>query len=286
MHLIVDSGSTKGDWRAITGNEVILQTRTPGLNPAVLSDEEIIRRISDNKELVEISSKISRVFFYGAGCGTRKPKTRLKNILTSIFAVADISVFEDTQAAVRSVTSTKGIICILGTGSNSCYFDGENIHQPVASLGYKIMDEAGGFYFGRELIRDYFYQKMPESVAREFKNRFHPDPDEIKFNLYQKPHPNAYVASFASFMFMEEIRTLADTYFYDLIKKGIATFIDCRILSFETAHELPIHFVGSIAYFAKEIIEECLQQNNLKLGNIIRHPIDGLISYHQSKFDQ
>lgn len=282
MDIIVDSGSTKGDWKMINGSEIILQTRTLGLNPAVLSDVEIERRIVENRELKSVFSEVRNLYFYGAGCGTSSPKTRLKNILTSLFPNAEIFVYEDTLAAVRAVTREEGIVCILGTGSNSCYFDGEKIEQPIPSLGYTIMDEAGGFYFGRELLRDYFYKRMPEEFSKEFEKRFNPDANDIKNNLYQKPQPNAYVASFSQFIFEKPEMLIPNSYFYKLLRKGIQTFIDCRILTFEKARELPIHFVGSIAFFSKEIIYECFAENNLILGNVIQHPIEGLILYHQT----
>lgn len=282
MNIIVDSGSTKGDWKMINGSEIILQTRTLGLNPAVLSDAQIKERITENQDLSTIFSIVKNVYFYGAGCGTSSPKQRLENILNALFFNARVFVYEDTLAAVRAVTREEGIICILGTGSNSCYFDGENMEQPIPSLGYAIMDEAGGFYFGRELLIDYFYKRMPKVLAGEFEKKYNLDANEIKINLYQKPQPNAYVASFSQFIFENPERLLTNSYFYKLLQHGIATFINRRILTFEKAHELPIHFVGSIAYFSKEIIQDCFKENNLKLGNVIQHPIDGLISYHQT----
>lgn len=282
MNLIVDSGSTKTDWKLINKKNVVLQTRTLGLNPAVLSDEEIFNRLSESRDLNTISDEVRNVYFYGAGCGTLRPKQRVRHLLASFFSNANIHVYEDTLAAVRAVTNEESIVCILGTGSNSCYFDGEAIHQPIPSLGYTIMDEAGGFYYGRELIRDYFYKKMPDSIAKEFEKRYDLDSDEIKEHLYQKPQPNTYIANFARFIFDKEIRQISKSYFHELLKKGLAVFIDRRILSFEKAHQLPIHFVGSIAFLSIEIIQECFKENNLELGNVVQRPIEGLILYHQS----
>ena|SRR5690554_4795951 len=284
MILITDGGSTKCDWVLLNRQrDVVFRTKTPGLNPAVLTVDEIKNRITANTDLSDIAEQVETIDFYGAGCGTPKPKKSVHQLLSSLFPKAKVNVLEDTKAAVFAVTTKPGIVCILGTGSNSCYFDGKNIHQPIASLGYSVMDEASGSWFGRALIRDYFYKRMPSSVAESFSANYNLDADEIKMNLYQKPHPNAYLATFAPFLFQDQGGVKKDAYFYELIKKEIATFIDCRILSFENATEVPIHFVGSIAYFSKEIIEECFKIHNLKLGTIVQHPIDGLIAYYKDR---
>lgn len=284
MMLITDGGSTKCDWVVLNHKrDVVLRTKTPGLNPAVLPPQDLKSRIFDNQALRDVSEQVNAIDFYGAGCGTSEPKSIMHQVLSSLFPKAHVTIREDTAAAVFSVTTEPGIVCILGTGSNSCYFDGKNMHQPIASLGYSIMDEASGSYFGRELIRDYYYKQMPASIANSFACQYNLDPDEIKLNLYQKPHPNAYMASFARFLFDENGQINKDDYFKTLIKKGVEIFITCRILSFDNATKVPIHFVGSIAYFSKEIIADSFREHNLKLGSIVQHPIDGLIAYYKGK---
>lgn len=286
MILLAEGGSTKCDWVLLDKDgEVVFKTETPGLNPAVLTREEIIRRISENPVLTKNADKIEKVEFYGAGCRTEKPRQMLKGMLEEIFTSSSAWVFEDMIAAVYAVTSSPGIVCILGTGSNSCYFDGKEIHIPIPSLGYSIMDEASGFYFGRELIRDYFYKRMPESLADLMEKTYDLNPDEIKHHLYQKPHPNAYIGKFAEVLFNPELnkKTEENFYVYQLIKKGIQLFIDCRILTFDNANQVPIHFIGSIAYFSKDVVEECLEENGLKAGKFVRKPMDGLVDYYKRK---
>lgn len=277
--LIADSGSTKCDW-VVLDNErkVVLKTTSLGLNPTVLTPKELKDRILENLELINISKNICSVEFFGAGCGTEEPSKTVYKILSKFFINAEISVREDMAGAVYAVTSDPGVVCILGTGSNSCYFDGENIHSPIASLGYIIMDEAGGSYFGKNLIRDFYYNKMPKDIAREFENNFNLDPEEIKNNLYKALKPNAYLASFAKFIFTQKE---INPYFNALLKEGISSFINCRILSLEQARNVPVHFVGSIAYYSKEIIADLFTENDLTLGKIIQKPIDGLIEYYQ-----
>ena len=280
MILITDGGSTKCDWILMdkTGN-VVLKTRTKGLNPAVVPEENIKERILANEELLPFLNKITTVDFYGAGCGTKTPIQLLTNILTEIFSVAEISVNEDMIAAVYAATLEPGIVCILGTGSNSCYFDGKEIHNGIESLGYSLMDEASGNYFGKRLLRDYFYKKMPTQLALDFEKRFNLDPDEIKSHLYKRHNPNMYLASFAEFIFTSNE---VNGYFYKLISEGMLKFIEYRILCFKESQNVPIHFIGSIAHFSEEIIKECMKPYHLELGNIIRRPIDGLIEYYKT----
>ena len=279
MILITDGGSTKCDWILLDQKgDVILKTRTKGLNPAVVPDENIRERILANQDLLPFATKITMVDFFGAGCGTKTPIRLLTRILSEIFPLATVSVNEDMVAAVYAATTKPGIVCILGTGSNSCYFDGTHIHNGIESLGYSLMDEASGNYFGKRLIRDYFYKKMPSQLALEFENKFNLDPDEIKNHLYKRHNPNMYLASFAEFIFTSKE---VNGYFYKLITEGMLKFIEYRILCFKESQNVPIHFIGSIAHFSEDIIKDCMKPYNLELGNIIRRPIDGLIDYYR-----
>ena len=279
MILITDGGSTKCDWILLDQKgDVVLKTRTKGLNPAVVPDENIRERILANQDLLPFVTKITVVDFFGAGCGTKTPIRLLTRILSEIFPFATVSVNEDMVAAVYAATTKPGIVCILGTGSNSCYFDGTHIHNGIESLGYSLMDEASGNYFGKRLIRDYFYKKMPSQLALEFKNKFNLDPDEIKNHLYKRHNPNMYLASFAEFIFTSKE---VNGYFYKLITEGMLKFIEYRILCFKESQNVPIHFIGSIAHFSEDIIKDCMKPYNLELGNIIRRPIDGLIDYYR-----
>jgi N-acetylglucosamine kinase-like BadF-type ATPase len=216
--------------------------------------------------------------FYGAGAGTKTPNEILTKALKALFPHASVSVNEDLLAAVYAATTEPGIICILGTGSNSCYFDGEKIHAHVPSLGYVLMDEASGNYFGKRLIRDYYYGVMPEPLMEEFARRFNLEADEIKLNVYQKPNPNTYLASFAEFIFTAPE---VNGYFYQLISDGMDRFIKRRVLCYEEAQNVPIHFIGSIAHFSEEMIRNAMKPYRIKLGKIIRRPIDGLIDYYR-----
>ncbi|WP_457617882.1 N-acetylglucosamine kinase [Lutibacter sp.] len=280
MILIADGGSTKADWVLLKkSGEELLRTRTAGLNPAVFDEGLLVKRIQENSDLETYKEKITHVYFYGAGCGTEKAALLLKLIFESFFVNALVDVEEDTYAATFAVTTNPGIVCILGTGSNSCYFDGENVDVRIASLGYVLMDEASGNYFGKKLIRDYYYHKMPKDIAKQFEEQFDIDADTIKRNVYKKENPNTYLAHFAEFIFKNE----RNVYFNKVLHKGIKDFFKNKILPYKEAEYVPVHFVGSIAYFAQDIIKDVARFYMIELGNIVRRPIDGLIDYHRKK---
>ncbi|WP_295986276.1 BadF/BadG/BcrA/BcrD ATPase family protein [uncultured Algibacter sp.] len=282
MILIVDSGSTKSDWIAVdsNGNKLLEKIRTKGLNPAILAEKKLAKRILKSQELRSNREKVTHVFFYGAGCGTENAKELLETVLKDIFINALIEVNEDTLAAVYSTINhpkEAAVVCILGTGSNCSYYDGERLHQRVKSLGYILMDDASGNYYGKQLIRDYYFNHMPENVRLAFGSKFNMDADFIKYNLYKQPSPNAYLANFAEFMFLHK----DSEYTINLIKKGIRIFVNNMIMQFkEELKTVPVHFAGSIAYFAQQEIKEVADEMGFKVGNFERRPIDGLVPFH------
>lgn len=279
MILIADGGSTKCDWILLSNTgEQIFKTRTKGLNPAVFPELMLEQRIEENPDLSDVKNKVERVHFFGAGCGTETPRRLLQDIIANFFTNAsEVMVKEDMVAAALAATTEPGIVCILGTGSNSCYFDGENVHMAVNSLGFILMDEASGNYFGKRLIRDYYYKRMPPDLAEKFEKVFNLESDEIKKNLYKKENPNTYLASFAEFIFTNE----RNGYFYKLVHEGIQDFMQTRVLCFKEAQNVPVHFIGSIAFFSEDIIRAVAQPYRLEIGNIIRRPIDALIEHYR-----
>ncbi len=282
MILIVDSGSTKSDWLAVdkNGNKLMEKVRTKGLNPAILSEKKLYKIIKKSEDLKAHKEEVTHVFFYGAGCGTENPKLMLKGVLEDIFSNAHVEVNEDTLAAVYSTINhpnEAAVVCIMGTGSNCSYFDGEKLHQRVISLGYTLMDDASGNYYGKQLIRDYYFNHMPENVKVAFGAKFNMDSDFIKYNLYKQPNPNAYLASFAEFMFLHK----DSEYTINLIKNGIRLFARNMILQYkEELKTVPVHFAGSIAFFSQKEIREVADEMGFKVGNFERRPIDGLVPFH------
>ncbi len=281
MVVIVDSGATKADWIALDdkGNQIFF-TQTLGLSPEVLTTDVIVDRMSNNFELSKNSSKVTRLYFYGAGCGTARMKKFLKDIFQDFFPAAKIEVQEDTYAAIYSTTKIghPGIVCILGTGSNCSYYDGHQLFQKVISLGYIPMDDGSGNFFGRKLIRDYYYHKMPQELSIRFAKQYNLDADVIKENLYKKPNPNTYLATFAKFL----IDNKDHPYSKGVIDKGFQQFVNNHIMQFEMATKLRISFVGSIAFFLKDELAVVLERNDLVLGVIRQRPIEGLVEFHKN----
>jgi len=279
MRLLVDSGSTKADWIAIDEEgKVLFTTQTLGLNPEILEGEEIIERINDRFDILQNKDKATHLFFYGAGCGTDRMKIELSRVFQEYFSNAIISVNEDTYAAVYATTpkGEEAIVSILGTGSNCSYFDGKVLQQKVQSLGYIIMDDCSGNFFGKELIRKYYFNKMPKELAVEFEKEYDLSADFIKSKLYKEPNPNAYLATFAKFL----IQNKETEFCKKIIFKGMKSFVKNYIRQFDNCKEVPVHFVGSIAFYLKDELQITFDKYELKLGNVLRRPIDGLIAYH------
>ncbi len=279
MRLLVDSGSTKADWIAIDDDgKILFTTQTLGLNPEILDGDEIIKRLNDRFDILQNKDKATHLFFYGAGCGTDRMKINLSQVFQKYFSNAIIDVREDTYAAVYATTprGEEAIVSILGTGSNCSFFDGKELHQKVQSLGYIVMDDCSGNVFGKELIRKYYFNKMPKELAVEFEKEYNLDPDFIKNKLYKEPNPNAYLATFAKFL----IQHKDSDFCKKIIFKGMKSFVKNYIRQYDNCKDVPVHFVGSIAFYLKDELQITFDKYEMKLGNVLRRPIDGLIAYH------
>ncbi|WP_299549291.1 N-acetylglucosamine kinase [Seonamhaeicola sp.] len=275
MILIADSGSTKCDWMLYSDNRSNpIKIRTKGLNPAILSKKQLKSIITGNEDLFSYKDQVTSIHFFGAGCGTKKNQHKVNKILTSHFKNANASTHEDIMAAVYATTSTPAVVCILGTGSNCCYFDGKEAHLKSPALGYILMDEGSGNYFGKELLKAYYYKQMPEALRVRFEKAYNLKEREVVKQLYKSTTPNKYLADFARFLFENET--------HPFIKKvllgGMTVFIENHILQHkEELKTVPLHFVGSIAYFAQDYIQQALSKKGLKATHFIRRPIDNII---------
>ena len=280
MILVVDSGSTKTDWIALNDKgEEIFSTQTLGLNPQMLSNEILNERIKNNFDIYKNRKSVNKLFFYGAGCGVDSTQKRILKVFTSIFINSEFDIKEDTYAAVYSAVDigTPSIVNIIGTGSNCSYYDGKDVIQKVQSLGYVLMDYASGNYYGKYLIRAYYFNKMPENLRKEFAKNYDLSPNTIKNKLYREENPNTYLASFAKFL----IDNKSNEYFKEIIYKGLERFIDYQILQYDNFSNVDIHYVGSIAYYLREEITKIGKKYNLKTGKFIQRPITGLVDYHK-----
>jgi N-acetylglucosamine kinase-like BadF-type ATPase len=275
MLLIADSGSTKCDWVLFKNkDENPIKIRTNGLNPSILNKEKIAEILLGNKELFQYKDNIKSVYFFGAGCNTSKSIALIKTVFSSFFEHAKLVVKEDTMAAVWATTNKPAVVCILGTGSNCCYFDGENIQLKVPAMGYLLMDEGSGNYFGKELLKSYYYNKMPADLKMAFENEFSLKENEVIEKLYQSETPNQYLAEFAIFLFQHKKYALID----EIITEGITKFVDNNILQFkEELKTVPLYFVGSIAFYAQDYIIKILKERGIRASRFVKRPIENVI---------
>ena len=280
MILVVDSGSTKTDWIALDKNgKEIFSTQTLGLNPQMLSNEILNERIKNNFDIYKNRKSVEKLFFYGAGCGVESTQERILKVFNSIFINSEFDIKEDTYAAVYSAVDigTPSIVNIIGTGSNCSYYDGEKVIQKVQSLGYVLMDYASGNYYGKYLIRAYYFNKMPEDLREKFAKNYDLSPNSIKNKLYREENPNTYLAGFANFL----IENKSNEYFKEIIFKGLERFIDYQILQYDDFSKVEIHYVGSIAFYLQDEIKRIGKKYNLNTGKFIKRPIEGLVDYHK-----
>jgi N-acetylglucosamine kinase-like BadF-type ATPase len=276
MILIADSGSTKCDWILCEHKEKEpLRIKTKGLNPAILSKKQFAKIISQSDELLAHKEDIKQIKFFGAGCGTTRNQKKVNTILKSFFENAQAETCEDTMAAVMATTKEPAVVCILGTGSNCCYFDGKNIHLKTPSLGYILMDEGSGNHFGKMLLKAYYYDYMPTALKNLFEKDYALKEKDIIKGLYKSNTPNKYLASFAPFLFKYESNSFCQNMLYE----GVKVFIENHVLKFrDSLKQVPIHFVGSIAYYGQEYIKKALQERGIKSGKFVKSPIDSIIS--------
>ncbi len=277
MKLIIDCGSTKADWVLLDDKNIINKTQTEGFNPNY-TDKEHISRIALNNNLYSTYLQdITHIFFYGSGCGNQQNIEFIKDILKSIFIHSEIHVYSDMIAACHAVSAhKKGIVCILGTGSNSCLFDGNEIIDKAVSLGYIIGDEGSGSHIGKSILHDYLYKMMPDDLSSKIKTEYDIDVNSFIYNAYHSNKPSQYLASFAKIA----IENKDNIYIKSLCTKCFDEFIDCFIMSYDKYHEKTVSFVGSIAYYFQDIIKERLTIRNLKMGEVLKSPIDGLVKYY------
>ena len=275
--LIADSGSTKTDWRFIDGNRKILAFRSEGYNPYLVSGEQMEESLR-REVLVEMGSRIpAELFFYGAGCGTDEKKAVVKNALAGIFPTIKIEINTDLLGAARSLCGPeKGIAAILGTGSNSCSFDGKNILENRPSLGYILGDEGSGTALGKELLRMFLYDDLEIRLKENFVKRFNLSKAQILEHIYKEPLPNRYLASFSHFIF----QNIEHQQFSDMVVANFRKFFIHHILRYQHAKEWPLHVTGSVGFYFSNLLRRVAEEQGVRLGRVTETPIAGLLNYH------
>lgn len=268
MKLIADSGSTKTKFALCDGKNVEY-VLTDGINPFHQS-KEMIESCIKSQLMPKISNPgdVRSIEFYGAGCTVEK-RVIVEEVLKSVFPGSDVYVDSDLYGAAKALCGDKkGIACILGTGSNSCLFDGKSIVKNVSPLGYILGDEGSGAVLGKLLVADIAKNQAPADITEAFYKKYNTTNAGIIENVYRKPLANRYLASFAPFL-SENIK---NKYCYNLVYSSIRSFIERNVMQYPT--DCPVHFTGSIAFYFKEVLEQVLSDKGLKLGTIARDPLE------------
>ena len=280
MIAIADSGSTKTDW-VILNDDLTenFRTQTIGFNPYHINSESIFEEISKNSELSGIAEQVKSIYFYGAGCSADFLHEIVKNGFRPFFKNSELSINHDLLAACYAVyRGEPAMVCILGTGSNACYFDGKEISEATPSLAYVLGDEGSGNHLGRKLIHAYFSNKMPEHLAKIFNDTYHLTITELNVNVYHKPLANAYLASFSKFV--NEHKN--EPFIENLIYTSMSEFFENQVLPNPEARYSEVNFIGSVAHYYEDIIRAAAAVHHLKIGHIVRKPIDNLVEYHKN----
>jgi glucosamine kinase len=280
MFLVIESGSTKADWMLIEDG-VETSYSTKGFNPYFHSQEDILIELNNHLDLGLIKDKVTDVFFYGAGCSSEKLNAIVENAFSLFFKNAKIYVDHDLAAAAFSCYLGKPqITCILGTGSNSCHFDGKVVSEVVPALSYILGDEGSGCHFGKAMLADFLYHRLPDAMNKELI-AMGVDKTSINEHVYMKPNANVYIASFMPVL----VRNKDLEYSQDLIRKNFQEFIDVHVKCFADFQNVDVNFIGSVACLLQDELRAVCQANGIKVGMIIRRPLDNLVSYHKNKLD-
>lgn len=276
MILIADSGSTKTHWCVILNNTPVKQIRTKGINPFFQSEEEIRQELAHTLLPQLPEGTIHSVHFYGAGCTPEKAPVLRRAISGSLPVAGNIKAYSDMLAAARGLCGREaGIACILGTGSNSCFYDGKEIVNNISPLGFILGDEGSGAVLGKLLVGDILKNQLPAAVKEAFLKQFGLTPPEIIDRVYRQPFPNRFLASLSPFL----AQHLEEPGIRRLVLDSFTAFLQRNVMQYDYLH-YPAHFIGSIAYCYKEILQEAAQKTGVMTGKILQSPMEGLIRYH------
>jgi len=280
--LIADSGSTKTEWKIIEDLEPRESSFSKGINPYFMNSHDITTML-ENEAMVLKEHSYDAIFFYGTGCNSESKINTVEEALSGFMQSKTIETGTDLYGAARSLCqNSRGIACIMGTGSNSCYYDGKEIKANVSPLGYILGDEGGGAVLGRKLVSAVLKKQVPEEIRELFLETYKLTPQEILESVYMKPFPNRFLGQFAKFYSAHsEIPELRE-----ILKQSFNEFIIRNILQYPESAYLPVSFTGSIAFHFRKIVEESLEKHNLKPGIFTLSPMEGLVRYHIDKLKQ
>lgn len=272
--IIIDAGSTKMEWAVLEGGKVKNRFTTPGFNPNYADIQELKNILTET----EVScDDIQEVHYYGSGCLRPENAALVRETLLCFFHAKAINVTNDLMGAAHAVLGHQpGIACILGTGANSCRYDGVTITDRAVSLGYLVGDEGSGCYIGRKLVRAYFYDFMPDELKLEFGNVYQLEINDFINHVYHQPEVSKYLAGFTQFAGQH----IDHPFIKNLVKECFSDFINVFVLRYRQSHEVSVGFVGSVAYHFQGLLQECLNAEGLAMGKVMRSPMDGLIQMY------
>jgi len=277
MILIADSGSTSTEWVLLEKQEARERLHSKGLNPVVLSAINIKEIIAATFPDTQKNLQIKQLYFFGAGCWNAEYSEKIEQALQDCFVNANIVVQSDIWGAIKATCGKEaGITCILGTGTNTCVFDGNQIVDNIPSLGYILGDEGSGTHLGKQLLQHYFYRELPDSLEQQFVKQYQLNKSQVIERVYRQVGANRYLASFTPFLSTH----LTQPFVRNLVKASFDEFLERHVLKYKQSSTYPIHFVGSIAHHFRPVLESCVIQKNLQLGKIIQYPINNLVNYY------
>jgi len=277
MKLIADSGSTKTIWVLVEDGTAKKTIRTNGLNPYFHTSESVEAILRADLAPYIMGDHVREVHFYGSGCSTEKNDAMIRESVQLFFRKATINVYHDTLGAARALFGNqKGIAGILGTGCNSCYYDGTNIFQKVDSLGFMFGDEGAGSYLGKTWLAKYLKKELPDDLRNAFDEQYGYSLEDILNALYNRPSPNRFLASFSQFMGPRQ----KHPFIHNLVKDSFLAFFEAQIKHYDRYQTIPTSFIGSIAHYYRDILEEAAAEEKIMIGKIMQNPVAGLIAYH------
>ena len=277
MIFIIESGSTKSDWVLVDDKSKQTFYNTIGFNPYFHSAELVSSEIKKNKEIIGHVSSVKKIFFYGAGCSSEKMNNKIEKGIQSVFKDAEIFVEHDLLAcAFATYEGEPGISCIIGTGSNSCHFDGVNLNEEVPALGYVLGDEGSGSYFGKFLLSSFLYHKLPSDLLKDFQETYALTEADIVSGVYQKESPNVFIASFMPFV----VKHKKHKFFNDVLVKGLQHFMEVHVCCYKDYLDTPVHFVGSLSVLLEDELRIAADNLGIEIRSVTAKPIQNLVDYH------
>ena len=277
MIVIADAGSTTTDWLLLTTNGTSHQVSSKGLNPAIQPASTINDTIKARFSEKAVNQQIRKVYYFGAGCWNEATCLIVEQVLASVFPNAMIAVHSDVVGAIKATCGHQaGITCILGTGSNSCLYDGQQVVDAIPSMGYIVGDEGSGSAMGKQLLQHYFYRELPNDLHQLFWEAYQLEKQTVIEKVYRQKGGNHYLASFTIFLSAHK----EHPFIIKLVKDNLKEFLVRHVLKYKKSTVLPIHFVGSIAYHFNDLLVSCLQEKELQMGKILQQPIEALGQYY------